>query len=100
MAALYYLTLLCLLFDLLRLANRLIGFVPANWRLSPVGIGGGIVLIVACILAYGAWNATHTVWRSYEIELDKAAGDLQIADDVERHVKELLVELGKADYAA
>lgn len=77
MAALYYLTLFCLLFDLLRLANRLVGFVPANWRLSPTGIGGGIVLIVACILAYGAWNATHTVWRSYEIELDKTAGDLQ-----------------------
>ncbi|NLP39229.1 MAG: arsenate reductase ArsC, partial [Corynebacterium pollutisoli] len=24
----------------------------------------------------------------------------EIADDIERHVKELLVELGKADYAA
>jgi predicted MPP superfamily phosphohydrolase len=28
------------------------------------------------ILAYGAWNATHTVWRSYEIALEKSAGDL------------------------
>ena len=77
MAALYYLTLFCLLLDLLRLADRLFGILPASWRFSPATIGGLIVLVVACILSYGAWNATQTVWTSYEIELDKSAGNLQ-----------------------
>lgn len=76
MAALYYLTLFCLLIDLIRLVDRFCPFIPADWRTSPAKTGGIIVFAVALILAYGAWNATHTVWRSYEISLEKSAGDL------------------------
>ena len=76
MAALYYLTLFCLLIDLIRMLDRFCRFIPANWRISPAKAGGIIVAAVTLILAYGAWNATHTVWRSYEISLDKSAGDL------------------------
>lgn len=76
MAALYYLTLCCLLIDLVRLADRFFRFIPAGWRSSPAKIGGIVVFGVALILVYGAWNATHTVWRSYEIAVDKVAGDL------------------------
>lgn len=76
MAALYYLTLFCLLIDLVRLLDRFFPFIPADWRTSPAKIGAIVVLSVALILIYGAWNATHTVWQTYEIELDKMAGDL------------------------
>ena len=76
MAALYYLTLFCLLIDLIRMLDRFCRFIPANWRISPAKAGGITVAAVTLILAYGAWNATHTVWRSYEISLDKSAGDL------------------------
>ena len=76
MAALYYLTLVCLLIDLVRLLDRFCPFIPADWRTSPAKIGGIVVFGVVLILAYGAWNATHTVWKTYEIELDKMAGDL------------------------
>ena len=76
MAALYYLTLFCLLIDLIRMLDRFCRFIPASWRISPAKAGGITVAAVTLILAYGAWNATHTVWRSYEISLDKSAGDL------------------------
>ena len=77
LAALFYLVILCLLIDEIRLLNRWIPVIPARLRRSPALIGGVAVALVAAVLAFGIWNARHTVWRQYDVTVDKAAGDLR-----------------------
>ena len=77
LAALFYLVIFCLLIDEIRLLNRVVPVIPGRLRRSPALIGGVAVALVATILAFGIWNARHTVWRQYDIKVDKAAGDLR-----------------------
>ena len=77
LAVLYYLVLFCITVDLIRLADRVVPFMPSSWRGSP-GIAGGIVVgLVAVVIIFGVWNARNTVWRQYEISIDKSAGNLR-----------------------
>ena len=77
LAILYYLVLFCAAVDLLRLADRIHPFIPATWRQSPHIAGGIVVAMVTVIVAFGIWNAMNTVWRQYDIAIDKPAGDLR-----------------------
>lgn len=77
MAALYYLTLFCLFIDLFRLVDRFHPFIPGKWRRQHAATGGIVVLLVMVIILFGIWNATNMVWRSYEVQIDKAAGNLR-----------------------
>ena len=77
LAALFYLVIFCLIIDEIRLLDRWIPVIPASLRQSPALVGGVVVTLVVVILSFGTWNAGHTVWRHYDIEVDKAAGDLR-----------------------
>lgn len=77
LAALFYLVIFCLIIDEIRLLDRVIPVIPARLRHSPALVGGVTVALVATVLAFGVWNARHTVWRQYDIKVDKAAGDLR-----------------------
>ena len=77
LAALFYLVILCLLIDEVRLLNRVVSVIPGRLRRSPALVGGVAVALVAAILTFGIWNARHTVWRQYDVKVDKAAGDLR-----------------------
>lgn len=77
MAILYYLVLFCVAVDLIRLADRFWVFIPAKWREDPALAGSVVVALVALIVAFGMWNAAHTVWRQYDIAIDKPAGGLR-----------------------
>ena len=77
LAILYYLVLFCVFVDLIRFADRRLSFVPETWRQAPAVTGGIVVAMVTVIIAFGVWNATNTVWRHYDISIDKSAGDLR-----------------------
>ena len=76
LAALFYLVIFCLMIDEIRLLNRWIPVIPARLRQSPALVGGVAVALVVAVLVFGIWNARHTVWRQYDVKVDKAAGDL------------------------
>lgn len=76
LAALFYLTLACASIDAFRLIDRYCPKVP-TWLRTGKWIGPLVVGLVGCILFYGAWNARNPVWKTYEISIDKEAGDLE-----------------------
>jgi hypothetical protein len=72
LAAMYYLLLLLLARDLLRVINRWTGIGPSNLRSSFI-----IVLaLVSIIIIYGTWNSHNPVVRNYELTLDKKSSSL------------------------
>jgi len=77
LAALFYLVMFCLMIDAIRLLNRFVPLIPGRLRRSRALVGGVAVALVAAILAFGIWNARYTVWRQYDVKVDKAAGDLR-----------------------
>jgi len=81
MAILYYLVLFCVVIDLIRLADRFWVLIPAKCRQDPAPAGAVVVALVALIVAFGVWNAAHTVWRQYDIVIDKPAGGLARIED-------------------
>ncbi len=76
MAVLYYTVIFCVIIDAIRLADRIRPFIPANWRQAPATVGGVVVGVVAVIIVFGIWNAQNTVWRQYDLVIEKSAGDL------------------------
>ena len=77
MAVLYYLVLVCVAVDVVRFADKLFHFIPTTWRKAPALTGGIAAALVSAIVLYGMWNASHTVWRQYDVSIGKSAGDLQ-----------------------
>lgn len=79
--AFFYAFLLVLLLDILRKADNWWGFIPYVLKRSPSRVCWGIIILVACILAFGTWNAWHPVLQSYEINIAKkvdGAKDLHV----------------------
>lgn len=77
LAALYYLILLFILFDLLRLAGRLVGILPEGFKQFPPVAGLVIISMVAVIVLYGVWNARNPQVTNYEIDITKQAGEIK-----------------------
>jgi predicted MPP superfamily phosphohydrolase len=77
MAILYYLLLIVLAVDLLRLINHFTGFFPHNLFKLPAFLGMGALLFIMLILLYGTWNANHPVVRDYELIVDKKPEDIK-----------------------
>ena len=71
MAAVYYLFLSWVVADLVRLAAKL--FAPSSqlFRQHASGLGFGVLLLVAVLLAYGTWNALHPRIQHYDITIRK-----------------------------
>lgn len=70
LAFLYYLFILLLLFDILRLVDHYTGILPA----FPMHIPHGVLLIttiVCALVGYGVWNARSPVIQHYDIAIPK-----------------------------
>ncbi len=77
MAALYYLLLIFLLSDLLRISNRILNFIPPGLRGKFPLLIVTVIGLVAILLVYGTWNAHHPVVTHYEIRAERKSSTLQ-----------------------
>jgi hypothetical protein len=80
MGAMFYLVLILLVVEIMRLADRFLHFIPAGWKGSPgfaFGFGLFIFLLISSILVYGTWNAQHPRNHRYDLTINKKAGELK-----------------------
>jgi len=76
MAIMYYLLLILLVCDMLRVINRWTGILPSSLRGSFNTITLVVLGLVSIIIIYGTWNAHHPIIRNYEVNLDKKSSSL------------------------
>lgn len=79
MAAMFYLVLILSVFEILRLADRLLHIIPTSIKGNPsfpLVLGLAIFLAITGILAYGTLNAMNPKIHRYELTTQKKAGDL------------------------
>lgn len=78
MAFMLYFLLIIASLDLLRYINRWLNLVPIDGKqgLAPL-LGLAVCAVVAGIVIYGAWNASHPQVRHYDLSIAKSAGSLQ-----------------------
>lgn len=72
----YYLFMIILGLDLIRLLDRWLKFLPEEFASPHPSIFLGILIIMIVLLAYGTWNARHPVISEYEINVPKKASSL------------------------
>lgn len=77
MAAMYYLLLIFLLCDLLRIVNRTFNFVPLSLRGKFPWLILLVIGLVTVILIYGTWNAHHPTVSNYEVSVNKKSSSLE-----------------------
>jgi len=77
MAALYYLFLIFLLCDLVRIFNRAFDFLPPILRGKFPLLIVTVIVAVIILLVYGTWNAQRPVVRNYEIWVDRKASTIE-----------------------
>ena len=75
MAVIYYGFLLALFADIIRLLDRIIPLLPMTLKQHPEWTGLTVVILLTCILAYGFWNARHSIINRYDITIAKNAGN-------------------------
>ncbi len=71
-----YAVLLCLLIDLIRLLNHFMHFLPEDKPYARI-LGPTCLIIISLLVGYGFWNARTTVVTSYDIYIDKPAGEMK-----------------------
>lgn len=76
LAAMNYFFWILVLIDLAGLVNRMSGFLPEGVKLPPGAAGLGVVLLVAGIVIYGAWNSRNPQILHYDLTIEKRAGEL------------------------
>ncbi|HEX3012273.1 MAG TPA: metallophosphoesterase [Syntrophomonadaceae bacterium] len=76
LAYMYYLLIILLALDIIRLINRWVHIVPQATGNYPVVTGLLVIIAVTVIVFYGAWNANHPVIKNYEVTLDKKSGSV------------------------
>jgi len=76
LAALYYLLLIIIVLDMLRLLDRVISFIPSTVKQAPTAVGLSVLIFTAGLLGYGIWNARHPIIQHYDIVIPKSAGSL------------------------
>ena len=74
LAVLYYLVVCWAVVDSVRLAVGL--FSPAEPGPPPTWLATAVTVLVACLLAYGIWNARHPRIRRYDVTIGKAVAGL------------------------
>mgnify|MGYP000843916863 CR=1 FL=1 len=75
LACMYYLVIILLLADLIRILDQRWGFLPEAVK-SPQLVALGVTLLMVSILTYGSWNAHHPKITRYNLEIPKSAGAL------------------------
>lgn len=77
LAAMHYLFFSLIVIDLIRLADRWLGFLPEVLKQFPAATGLAVSLLVTGIIIYGLWNARNPQLSHYEITISKPAGSLK-----------------------
>lgn len=75
LAVLFYAFFILLCIDIIRLADRWLGVIPAYLKQSPEKVGLLVIVLLAGLLGYGSWNAWHPVFTTYEINIPKTASE-------------------------
>jgi predicted MPP superfamily phosphohydrolase len=97
LAGISYFLVLFLFFDLVRLANRFLHFLPKKFSGARyTGLTGTFVIAaVALILAYGTWRARTPVVTSYTLQIDKPVqGDPAIVLVADLHLGGMIQKKG------
>lgn len=79
LAAMFYLILVLVLVDMVRLLDRWLKFIPEGIKTNPAaapGVGVLILLLVVGVVAYGYWNARHPRVTRYDLTIPKQSGTL------------------------
>lgn len=76
LAAMNYFFWSLVVIDLAGLVNRRWGFLPESVKQSPGAVGLGVVLLVAGIVIFGAWNSRNPQILHYDLTIEKRAGEL------------------------
>ncbi|PKM76615.1 MAG: metallophosphoesterase [Firmicutes bacterium HGW-Firmicutes-15] len=76
LAAMYYLFLILLACDLLRVINRWTGLLPSSLQGSFSIVTLAVMALVFIIMLVGTWNSLHPVIRNYEITISKKSSSL------------------------
>lgn len=77
LAIMYYLIIILLAIDIIRLIDRWTGILPTTIKNDPTIVGLSVIIAVTAIVIYGAWNANHPVIKDYEVTLNKKSGSLE-----------------------
>lgn len=72
----YYLLLIVLAADLIRLADRYFNLLPAAYKMPHPIIALAIVLFISSVVVYGTWNARNPVLTHYQLTLEKKSSNL------------------------
>ncbi len=75
LAIMYYLMIMLLAIDVIRVLDRWTGILPTT--ITPVKVGLSVIIVVTAIVIYGAWNANHPIIKDYEVTLNKKSGSLE-----------------------
>lgn len=75
LAITYYAFLLWLFVDILSLINSFIGLLALHLNKQP-SIAITLWTIIAIVMIYGRWVATHPIVKQYQLKLNKRAGNL------------------------
>jgi len=78
LAFMWYFLLVITALDLLRVLDRWLRLIPVEIKrnLNPA-LGLAVVVLVAGIVSYGAWNARHPQVKHYDLTIAKQAGPLK-----------------------
>lgn len=75
MAIIYYLLLMLLVIDIIRVINHWAGVIPPDNKFAAL-VGPGVLLMLLLIVLYGTWNANHPVVRNYQVSINQKASTL------------------------
>jgi len=78
LAFMFYFLLVIASLDLLRLFDHFLKVIPLDLKrnLNPA-LGLAVVILVVCLVSYGAWNARHPQVNHYDVTIAKQAGELK-----------------------
>ncbi|WP_434512388.1 metallophosphoesterase [Desulfitobacterium sp. AusDCA] len=80
LGAMFYLVLILLLLEILRIVNKFINFIPQTFLKKPANklvLSLIILSSLTCILAYGTWNAQNPRVHHYDLKINKLAGNIR-----------------------
>lgn len=77
LAFMYYLLLVLLAIDAVRLIDKFTDILPTAIKNTPGTVGILVIAAVTAIVICGAWNANHPVVRNYELTLSKKSSSLE-----------------------
>jgi len=76
LGAMYYLFVIILALDLVRLADRFINLLPANLKTPHPGVAAVLFGILLVLFVYGTWNACHPRIIHYDLSIAKKSSPL------------------------